>query len=100
MTRITTIGVDLAKKVFQIHGVDAEGKIIVARKLRRKEVLTFFSPTRPRGSPGPSWFTAASTRPAIAPPNIEPRRAWRPDKRLGNGDGRCDLGRMIATPER
>jgi hypothetical protein len=33
------------------------------------------SPTRPRGSPGPSWSTAASGRPAIAPPNIEPRRA-------------------------
>jgi hypothetical protein len=30
------------------------------------------SPTRPRGSPGLSWFTAASTRPTIAPPIIEP----------------------------
>jgi transposase len=35
MTRITTIGLDLAKKVFQVHGIDAEGKVIVARKLRR-----------------------------------------------------------------
>ena len=35
MTRLTTIGLDLAKKVFQIHGVDAEGKAVVARKLRR-----------------------------------------------------------------
>jgi transposase len=43
MTRITTIGLDLAKKVFQIHGVDAEGKVAVARKLRRKEVLVFFA---------------------------------------------------------
>src|SRR5262245_35128616 len=230
MTTITSIGLDLAKKVFQVHGVDAEGKVVVARKLRRKEVLAFFaklppclvgmeacgsahywgreiaelgnnvklmrpkyvkayvkrgktdagdaaaiceavtrpsmsfvcsrtadtwrrgsascrrtirraarssrrgsprrviaicahfsstarwplcsrrrsarksiprsrscsgacrpsrrrsrSPTRPRGSPGPSWFTAASTRPAIAPPNIERRRARSPDKRLGDG---------------
>ena len=46
MTRITTIGLDLAKKVFQIHGVDAEGKVVVARKLRRKEVLAFI-PVRP-----------------------------------------------------
>ena len=39
MTTITTIGIDLAKKVFQVHGVDADGKVVVARKLRRKEVL-------------------------------------------------------------
>ena len=38
---ITTIGL-LAKKVFQVHGVDAEGKLVVARRLRRKEVLAFF----------------------------------------------------------
>jgi transposase len=43
MTRITTIGIDLAKKVFQVHGVDAEGKVVVARKLRRKQVLAFFA---------------------------------------------------------
>src|SRR5262249_5516412 len=47
MTRITTIGLDLAKKVFQIHGVDAEGKVVVARKLRRKEVLAFFGKLAP-----------------------------------------------------
>jgi transposase len=47
MTRITTIGLDLAKKVFQIHGVDAEGKVAVARKLRRKEVLVFFAKLPP-----------------------------------------------------
>ena len=47
MTIITTIGLDLAKKVFQVHGVDAEGKVVVARKLRRKEVLTFFTKLAP-----------------------------------------------------
>ena len=47
MTTITTIGLDLAKKVFQVHGVDAEGKVIVARKLRRKEVLAFFAKLPP-----------------------------------------------------
>ena len=47
MTAITTIGLDLAKKVFQIHGVDAEGKVVVARKLRRKEVLAFFAKLAP-----------------------------------------------------
>ena len=47
MTRITTIGIDLAKKVFQVHGVDAEGNVVVARKLRRKEVLAFFAKLPP-----------------------------------------------------
>ena len=47
MRTITTIGIDLAKKVFQIHGVDAEGKVVVARKLRRKEVLAFFAKLAP-----------------------------------------------------
>ena len=47
MTTITTIGLDLAKKVFQVHGVDAEGKVVVARKLRRKEVLAFFAKLPP-----------------------------------------------------
>ena len=47
MTAITTIGLDLGKKVFQIHGVDAEGKVAVARKLRRNEVLAFFAKLAP-----------------------------------------------------
>src|SRR5215510_13278533 len=47
MTTITTIGLDLAKKVFQVHGVDAEGVVVVARKLRRKEVLAFFAKLPP-----------------------------------------------------
>jgi transposase len=47
MTAITTIGLDLAKKVFQVHGIDAEGKVVVARKLRRKEVLAFFAKLAP-----------------------------------------------------
>jgi transposase len=47
MTAISTIGLDLAKKVFQVHGVDAEGKVVVARKLRRKEVLAFFAKLAP-----------------------------------------------------
>src|SRR5262245_44307445 len=47
MTRITTIGLDLAKKVFQVHGVDAEGRVVVARTLRRKQVLAFFAKLAP-----------------------------------------------------
>jgi transposase len=41
------IGLDLAKKVFQVHGVDAAGKVVVACKLRRKEMLAFFAKLPP-----------------------------------------------------
>ncbi len=42
MTEVITIGVDLAKNVFQVHGVDGEGAVIVCRQLRRAQVLPFF----------------------------------------------------------
>lgn len=43
MNQITTIGLDLAKKVFQIHGVDASGAVALRRTLRRGKVLEFFT---------------------------------------------------------
>jgi transposase len=43
MTKITTVGLDLAKTVFQIHGADGEGRPVVRRKLRRAKVLAFFT---------------------------------------------------------
>lgn len=45
--QVTTIGVDLAKSVFQIHGVDADGDVVIRKKLRRAEVLTFFAALPP-----------------------------------------------------
>jgi transposase len=42
MNEVITIGVDLAKNVFQVHGVDAEGAVVVRRQLRRGQVLAFF----------------------------------------------------------
>jgi len=44
---VTTIGVDLAKSVFQVHGVDAAGETVVVKTLRRGQVLTFFSRLSP-----------------------------------------------------
>jgi hypothetical protein len=38
----TTIGLDIAKSVFQVHGVDAEGNVILRRRLKRRYVLAFF----------------------------------------------------------
>lgn len=39
--QVTTIGIDLAKSVFQIHGVDSSGAVVISKKLRRSQVLTF-----------------------------------------------------------
>src|SRR6516164_5883810 len=43
MGEVTTIGFDLAKHVFQVHGVDAEGATVLRKQLRRAQVLAFFS---------------------------------------------------------
>ena len=39
---ITTVGLDIAKRVFQLHGADAAGKAVLRRKLQRSEVPAFF----------------------------------------------------------
>ena len=45
--KITTVGMDLAKNVFQVHGVDAAGKTRRQRRLKRGEVLEFFARLEP-----------------------------------------------------
>jgi transposase len=47
MHSITTIGLDIAKSVFQVHGVDAEGNVILRRQLKRRYVLAFFQKVPP-----------------------------------------------------
>ena len=47
MQAITTIGLDIAKSVFQVHGVDAAGQVIVRRQLKRRYVLAFFEKLAP-----------------------------------------------------
>ena len=42
MQTITTIGLDIAKSVFQVHGVDEKGKVVLRRQLKRRYVLAFF----------------------------------------------------------
>ncbi|MER9732966.1 IS110 family transposase [Mesorhizobium sp. M0217] len=43
MEKVSTIGLDVAKHVFQVHGVDAQGAVVVRRKLRREDVVAFFT---------------------------------------------------------
>ena len=47
MQTITTIGFDIAKSVFQVHGVDADGQVLIRRQLKRRQVKTFFQKLPP-----------------------------------------------------
>ena len=47
MQSITTIGLDIAKSVFQVHGVDAAGQVLIRRQLKRRTVLAFFQKLPP-----------------------------------------------------
>jgi len=47
MQEVTTIGLDIAKSVFQVHGVDAIGKVVIRRQLKRRYVLAFFEKLAP-----------------------------------------------------
>ena len=47
MQVVTTVGLDIAKSVFQMHGVDAEGQVVIRRQLKRRYVLAFFQKLSP-----------------------------------------------------
>jgi len=45
--QITTVGLDLAKLVFQVHGVDAQGRTVLTKKLKREQLTAFFAQLPP-----------------------------------------------------
>jgi len=47
MQTTTTIGLDIARSVFQVHGIDRDGNVVVRRQLKRRYVLTFFAKLPP-----------------------------------------------------
>ena len=47
MHNITTIGLDLAKRVFQVHGLDQDGQLVLRKQLRRGQVVKFFGTLPP-----------------------------------------------------
>lgn len=47
MEDVAVVGVDVAKSVFQVHGIDARGEVVLRRKLSRSKLLSFFA-TLPR----------------------------------------------------
>ena len=44
---IATIGLDIAKSVFQVHGIDGDGEVALCRKLQRSELIPSFGEARP-----------------------------------------------------
>ena len=50
MGTVTIIGLDIAKSVFQVHGVDAQGEAVVRRRLTRGRLLKFFAGFLPKGN--------------------------------------------------
>lgn len=69
MMEVSTLGLDLAKKVFQVHGVDQKGKVVVRPALRRHRVLDYFASTSEKHS----------KRGEMSVPNEDPpllRRRW------------------------
>jgi transposase len=47
MMQVDTIGLDIAKNVFHVHGVDKQGKVVIARQLRRGQMSGFFTNLAP-----------------------------------------------------
>ena len=47
MEKISTIGLDIAKNVFQVHGIDEDGTVVVRRQVKRKQLVAFFSDLQP-----------------------------------------------------
>jgi transposase len=47
MNKISVIGLDLAKNVFQVHGVDSAGEVVVRKQLKRSQVRRFFTNVEP-----------------------------------------------------
>lgn len=47
MKEISTIGIDIAKSVFQVHSIDKAGEVVSRRQLKRRQVLPFFAGLKP-----------------------------------------------------
>ena len=75
LARVTRVGLDLAKNVFQVRGVDAQGEVVIVRKLRRAAAPPFFDRLKPCCAVRASWRSKPFAR------NIFPHRR-RPDRRV------------------
>lgn len=65
--KVTTIGLDVAKQIFQVHGADAEGQVVLRKRLRRSQVAAFFANLLPcvvglEASGGSHYWSRALSR--------------------------------------
>ena len=69
LNAVATVGLDLAKHVFQVHAVDVAGRVVTTRALRRKDVLAFFE------SPAvlPHWLGGMRLGPSLGSRTDEAR---------------------------
>lgn len=58
MTEVSIVGLDLANRVFQVHGANADGSIAFRRKLSRGKLLAFFATLPPCLVAMEAWATA------------------------------------------
>jgi hypothetical protein len=85
--QVTTIGLDIAKNLFQVHGIDARGRVVLRKRLTRTKVLTFFA-NLPRcvigleaGGGAHYWGTGADpARPRRSPDAAAVRQGLRQDQ--------------------
>ena len=73
--QVTTVGLDLAKHVFQVHGIDQNGQVLIRRQLRRGELIGFFRRLPP-----------CLIGMEACPPPTSGRVSWRPS---GTRSGLC-----------
>jgi transposase len=69
MGEVSTIGVDIAKSVFQVHGVDADGAVVIRRRVGRAKVLEFFAETATL----PCWHGSVRNGPPVG---TRAQEAW------------------------
>ena len=63
MAEVSTIGVDIAKSVFHVHGVDTDGTVVICKRLGRTKILKFFADlTLPRWHGGVRNLSPVGTR--------------------------------------
>ena len=101
MKEIATVGLDLAKHVFQVHAVDAAGAVVVRRQVRRAQMLLFFSRLAPcligmEACAGAHYWarelTTLGHEVRLIPPSYV-----KPFVKRGKTDGEEDRGRSAAA---
>jgi hypothetical protein len=114
MNAVTTIGLDIAKSVFQVHGINREGNVLIRRQLKRRYVLAFFQKLppclvginsmeteRPLRRARDTLFNGVVARARYARFKSSPVGvgAGNDAGKRGSPSSQCELVEVLATPE-